>query len=238
VRRFSVPLFTVLLVVGVVPAGAKTITEHCTESHRATEDPIMFPGQPGASHLHVFFGNRTTNAFSTSATLMSQESTCTDEPLDASGYWVPAVYVDGAEAELRVAPYWKDDNQTVATIPTGFTYVASGWGTNVGFACTSGGGISDQPLTCKGGQKLKFRANFPSCLAGTVALYPTGKLCPPGTVKIPRLLLQVGLPVSSGLDHVITLSSGDYTTMHADFFMAFDPVAFQSNIVDALNGSR
>lgn len=56
--------------------------------------------------------------------------------------------------------------------------------------------------------------------------------------QIPQLLLQVGLPVSSGLDHDITLSSGGYTTMHADFFMAFDPVDFRSNIVDTLNGSR
>ena len=237
-RRLTGVLLTVFLVAGVLPAGAKTVTEHCSESHRSAEDPIVFPGRPGASPLHVFFGNRTTDAFSTGDSLMSQESTCKDEPLDASGYWVPAVYVDGQEVELKVAPYWKDDNQTVATIPTGFAYVASGWGTNVGFACTSGGGISDQPLSCRGSQKLRFRVNFPSCLAGSVALYPTGRACPTGTVKIPRLLLQVALPVSSGLEHAITLSSGDHTTMHADFLMAFDPEAFQTGIVDRLNGGR
>jgi hypothetical protein len=44
--------------------------------------------------------------------------------------------------------------------------------------------------------------------------------------------------VSSGLEHAITLSSGDHTTMHADFLMAFDPEAFQTGIVDRLNGGR
>lgn len=237
-RRLTGVLLATLMAVGTVPAAAKTITEHCAESHRASEDPIVFPGQPGASHRHVFFGNRTTDAFSTAASLLSQDTTCKDEPLDASGYWVPAVYVDGVEVPLRVAPYWKDDDQTVSTIPTGFAYVASGWGTNVGFGCTSDGGIVGVPIECRGDQKVKFRVNFPSCLAGTVALYPVGRRCPIGTVKIPRLLLQVALPVSSALDHEITLSSGHYTTMHADFLMAFDPAAFQTNVVDRLNGRR
>jgi len=29
------------------------------------DDPIVFPGQPGKSHLHTFFGNTLTDAFST-----------------------------------------------------------------------------------------------------------------------------------------------------------------------------
>ena len=37
----------------------------CTFSHRLADDPIVRPGQPGASHSHDFFGNRTTNANST-----------------------------------------------------------------------------------------------------------------------------------------------------------------------------
>ena len=40
--------------------------ENCRYSHQAPDDPIVFPGQPGASHQHTFVGNRTTSAFSSS----------------------------------------------------------------------------------------------------------------------------------------------------------------------------
>ena len=29
----------------------------CGYSHPLTDDPIVFPGQPGASHFHDFFGD-------------------------------------------------------------------------------------------------------------------------------------------------------------------------------------
>lgn len=40
----------------------------------------MFPRQPGASHLHDFFGNQTTNAHSTLSTMTAGRTVCT--------YWV------------------------------------------------------------------------------------------------------------------------------------------------------
>ena len=39
----------------------------CTFTHRAPDDPIVFFGQPGASHDHSFVGNTSTNASSTLA---------------------------------------------------------------------------------------------------------------------------------------------------------------------------
>ncbi len=50
--------------------------ESCRLSHRAPDDPIVFPGKPGASHEHTFVGNSTTNAFSTYGSLRSSETTC------------------------------------------------------------------------------------------------------------------------------------------------------------------
>ena len=32
-------------------------------SHTASDDPIVYPGQPGQSHLHEFFGNTDVDAF-------------------------------------------------------------------------------------------------------------------------------------------------------------------------------
>ena len=43
--------------------------ENCRYSHQAPDDPIVFPGKPGASHQHTFVGNRTTNASSTFGSL-------------------------------------------------------------------------------------------------------------------------------------------------------------------------
>ena len=37
----------------------------CRFSHRAPDDPIVFPGHPGFSHDHSFVGNTSTDAFST-----------------------------------------------------------------------------------------------------------------------------------------------------------------------------
>src|SRR4051812_32053739 len=33
----------------------------CDRDHRGTDDPIVFPGAPGLSHRHDFYGNKTTD---------------------------------------------------------------------------------------------------------------------------------------------------------------------------------
>ena len=49
----------------------------CGFSHMAFDDPIVYPGQPGVSHLHAFFGNAAANAYSTAQSLAnSGKSTC------------------------------------------------------------------------------------------------------------------------------------------------------------------
>jgi hypothetical protein len=72
----------------------------CKPSHISKDDPVVYPGQPGASHLHMFWGNTGTNASSTYQSLRTTgQSTCdnrgTDTPLNRSAYWMPAM-LDGA----------------------------------------------------------------------------------------------------------------------------------------------
>ena len=63
----------------------------CTPGQVRADDPIVFPGQPGRSHLHQFFGNTGANANSTYASLrLTGESTC-NNVLNRSAYWVPAM---------------------------------------------------------------------------------------------------------------------------------------------------
>jgi hypothetical protein len=61
----------------------------CRLSHQASDDPILLPGKPGASHRHSFFGNHTTNASSTGSSLLGGATSC-DEPGDTAAYWLPS----------------------------------------------------------------------------------------------------------------------------------------------------
>ncbi len=73
----------------------------CEFSHFSYDDPLVFPGKPGASHLHMHFGNTHLNAFSTYDTVInSGSSTCNGQELNRTAYWVPAMF-DG-EGNVRV----------------------------------------------------------------------------------------------------------------------------------------
>lgn len=76
-------------------------TVDCTFSHRAPDDPIVRPGEPGASHSHEFFGSVATDATSTGRSLRGTSTTCED-PDDTAAYWVPTLSVDGVPVEPTV----------------------------------------------------------------------------------------------------------------------------------------
>ncbi len=66
----------------------------CTVTHRAPDDPIVFFGQPGASHDHSFAGNTSTNASSTLASLLAAGTTC-HRAGDTAAYWMPTLLQNG-----------------------------------------------------------------------------------------------------------------------------------------------
>src|SRR5690606_12505972 len=105
------------------PAGAAAPTRHigpqgdfgqfvveCSHSHSRPDDPIVFPGQPGRSHEHDFFGNTITDASSAVGDLLGAPTTC-DDRRDTASYWSPQLIVNGepvvpsrSTAYYRVAP--------------------------------------------------------------------------------------------------------------------------------------
>ena len=102
--RFLLVLCIIVAVTAVNPQVVKADVKpgwivSCTYSHSLNDDPIVFPGQVGASHLHDFTGAKTTNAFSTFTSLRAGGTTCA-MPGDKSSYWVPALYEDG----VRILP--------------------------------------------------------------------------------------------------------------------------------------
>ena len=81
----------------------------CNPGQLLRDDPIVYPGQAGKSHLHQFYGNTGANANSTYNSLRTTgQSTCMS-PLNRSAYWMPAM-LDGAGNAVRpdlVAIYYK-----------------------------------------------------------------------------------------------------------------------------------
>jgi Domain of unknown function (DUF1996) len=113
-------------------AGAPTGSEgsifvvRCDTSHRAADDPIVAPGEPGGSHDHTFLGNTSTDAFSTTESLMASTDTSCDVPADLSAYWFPTVYQDGEPLDVDGSVYYLDiDGEgPLAAPPDGLRVVA------------------------------------------------------------------------------------------------------------------
>ena len=85
----------------------------CEVSHFAYDDPILYPGQPGRAHLHMFFGNTEANAYSTFDSLMNTGTgTCNGEDLNRTAYWVPAMLDSNGNAlvPFAIMIYYKNDN--------------------------------------------------------------------------------------------------------------------------------
>jgi hypothetical protein len=88
---------------GGVPTASPDATGNfrilCRPGHVNRDDPIVFPGQVAATHLHQFWGNTGTNANSTYESLRTTgQSTCANTgkgPVNRTAYWLPAM-LDGA----------------------------------------------------------------------------------------------------------------------------------------------
>jgi hypothetical protein len=252
-------LFTLTFVgIPIQAAHAETDSFHtaCRLTKAAMDDPIVYFNQPGASHLHDFFGNTTTNASSTLATLLRGGTSC-NLSADTAAYWVPALISAGGQVVVpdRITAYYlRGDvgNSAVAPFPTGLKIVAGGDTHNLkaaGYACGEGMPVSSVPLNCGRGQ-LRSVIAFPSCWDGrhtdssdhrSHMAYPTGRGCPRGfSTRVPKLVIHVRYPVSNGEGYWLSSDAGFHTTngmsLHADFFMAWNQTTFTQLVQSCLNG--
>lgn len=74
--------------------GVGQFVVECPFSHALSDDPIVYPGDEDASHLHTFFGNVAANADSQLQDLLEQPTTC-EQQLDTASYWAPALLEEG-----------------------------------------------------------------------------------------------------------------------------------------------
>lgn len=107
----------------------------CEPGQISYDDPVVFPNQPGKSHLHQWYGNTLANGKSTYNSLRTTgESTCVNI-LNRSAYWMPAM-LDGTGNVVRpdfISIYYKrlPENSPLCTIqgkacvplPRGLRYV-------------------------------------------------------------------------------------------------------------------
>jgi Domain of unknown function (DUF1996) len=244
------------MVVGLIAPTTRAIASanfhvNCSFDHASGDDPIVKPGQPGATHRHDFFGNRSTNAHSTFAE-MNRAATSCELSGDRSGYWAPSL-VDpsgGFVQPLRLSAYYWNKGTAVAVPPTDLRILAGGDTSNLrvaGFACGKGTPTSPVPLDC-GNERLKGVVIFPSCWDGvhldspdhrSHMAYPRGKGCPSThPVSLPKLVVHVVYGISNGAgyglssDAMMGTSSG--RSMHADFWNVWDPLTL-SNAVGSVN---
>jgi hypothetical protein len=176
---------------GLPPGGDSVgnMRTTCEFSHMNFDDPIVFPGQRNATHLHAFFGNTGANAFSTTQSLTTTgNSTCRGGTLNRSAYWVPAI-IDTRTGRPIVpaspihdgAPehgfYYKTKYSQIPfpsyqAPPTGLRMIAGDPKATtpqdryiVGFSCSSGGESSSIP-SCPVGSYVTMRVTFPNCWDG------------------------------------------------------------------------
>ena len=223
-----------------LPASASSFKINCAYTRTLSDDPIVFPGQPGASHSHDFFGNRTTDAFSTYNSLIGQPTSCASSA-DTAAYWAPTLYQNGVAVHPTATAYYYDKFPTLAQpipFPPGLKMVAGdahAMGpqptTVVYFGCGSSSGISGKNFlpNCTGTTgpgTLQVHVLFPDCwdqqgLERTDVVYATRGVCPAGYVRMPQLAFRLRYPIIDATQGV-TLASGEWFTMHADFFNSWN----------------
>jgi hypothetical protein len=153
----------------------------CSYSHMSFDDPIVAPGRPGASHLHVFFGNTGIDYASTAASVAgSGDSTCAGGIANRTGYWVPAVVdtrVGRPLVPTDILVYYKSDpmpGRRAKAYPAGLRMLAGNPAAtaaqpHVQWACitdTDEFVSASIPAQCAVGHTVELTVSFPSCWDG------------------------------------------------------------------------
>ena len=222
----------------------------CPFSHALPDDPIVYPGDAGASHLHVFFGNVTSNADANLESLLGQGTTC-EQQQDTASYWAPALLDNGQLiTPVKSVAYYRAgvgvDPTTVVAFPPGLMMIAGDpMATEaqptsvVAWSCGSGGMREELPPSCPDDRGLRIDITFPDCWDGknldvsghrTHMHYSSNGKCPSShPVSVPQLIFAVAYPVHGDASQ-LQLASGGLKTGHADFVNAWDQEKLEEEV--------
>ncbi|WP_250006609.1 DUF1996 domain-containing protein [Actinoplanes sp. M2I2] len=232
----------------------------CAYSHSRPDDPIIFPGMPGASHMHTFLGNTSTDAYATTRTLLANAGTTCRPAPDLSAYWIPTLYQNDRAIEPKdVVVYYGSrltDPSATVPFPQGFRMIAGDArlqtptpaGSVNAFYCAGPGGEIGRSAdgnwpVCAPTAVLMFHLVFQDCWDGRNLDSPTHKAhvaySYDGTcrgdypVAIPNLSFLISYP-TSGSPAGFRLASGMASSMHGDAFMAWDNRAQSERVKNCL----
>jgi hypothetical protein len=233
---------------------------NCSANHSANDDPIVYPGQAGASHNHTFLGNTTTNYASTLSSLNAGGTSCTALG-DRTGYWMPTM-LNGTTPVTPVGPqviYYKtgvNDYTSVRPFPAGLRFLVGSAtataaeflaGSYEGFECGNSYHNADIPQGCPTGTQVNVRYQAPSCWDGRYLdtpnhrdhmAYPVNGVCPGDhPVALPMIEFKMAWPIpANGDTSQYHFSSGRGYSFHYDFFNAWDPATLAALVQQCVNG--
>jgi hypothetical protein len=230
----------------------------CKFSHRAPDDPIVFPGRPDRSHDHTFFGAVSTDAFSTPRTLRDDATTC-QRADDTASYWAPTLLRANRSVEPFDAEFYYR-RRTVARLrafPADLRIVAGDAAARTAqsrrvtfWDCGKHGGVapSSRVPTCAndGAKSLRLNVRFPDCWDGrrldsrnhrSHMAYSLGGACPrTHPVAVPSLEIVIQYPIAGG--STVQLSSRGQLSGHADFVNAWHQEGLARLVDYCLNALR
>jgi hypothetical protein len=235
----------------------------CQFSHMNFDDALVFPGQQGASHLHMYFGNTGTRFDSTPQSVASSgNSTCRGGIVNRSAYWVPAM-IDTRNGR-PIAPefihvYYKTGYNGIADAQirpwaSGLRMIAGSSSSTaaqpqIHYSCSGSNSQSFIP-TCPAGTRITMDITFPQCWDGvnlaspdhkSHVAYPSGGRCPSShPVATPELSIHINYPVAGADSSTWRLSSDVNgapagSSGHADWVNGWDPAIMQTWVTRIIN---
>jgi hypothetical protein len=240
----------------VPPLSGVNFISVCGFSHRAPDDPIVLPRQPGFSHDHTFVGNTSTDAFSTPASLRESGTTC-GRRADTAAYWMPTLLVGGdpVTPTVAVAYYRRLTRVSVKPFPPGLQMVAGNAKStrpqSLLVTYWDCGDLVNVPRSsnvpdCPDDTSLSLHVTFPDCwdtkslLSDNrrhLAYSVNGRCSKAFPVPMPSLSLVMRYPVTT-TDKPVELASGGQYSGHADFMNTWDQHVLASLVASCLNRYR
>jgi hypothetical protein len=220
----ALTLFTMMTLVSA-PSPAHAIRQGafsvgCRFSHASRDDPIVRPREPGVSHRHGFYGNRSTDAWSTRSSLLAARTTCGHEA-DLAAAWFPAGIFRG---RALVAPnertYYFRPDRPMGTLPADIKLIGGdpsarspAGNPHVSWSCGKITREVDHPYNClpyrdeRGASRdgMVGRIDFPWCWDGRLdsgdhvshVIYPDDpRECP---ASHPRVIPQLSIRAHWGI---------------------------------------
>jgi Domain of unknown function (DUF1996) len=206
----------------------------------------VYPGQPGRSHLHTFFGNTGTDANSTADSLTNTGgSTCIGGTINRSAYWIPSLINTANGAPLVPTDamfYYKGfgNANLFQAMPNGLRMIAGDaratappapYTSPYRFHCVSSAGshynYATQIPNCASGESLGLELWFPQCWDGRnldspdhkshMAYAQGGTTCPTShPVPLPNISFNVGWQLPAGV-------TGAQLRLSSDSYSASSP---------------